>query len=226
MSSKRTRRKRRRRQTILLILSMGALLVLVMIGMMRAAQLSKKGELGSGLFSGMFPTKKVGKLEVTEMYLTPNKYSRPQIKLRKIRGVVVHYTANPGASAEGNRNYFENLKESKETYASSHFIIGLNGEVVQCIPLNEIAYASNERNSDTISIECCHPGRNGKFNQKTYDSLVKLTAWLCGRYNLKKRNIIRHYDVTGKMCPKYYVEHEDKWNQFKNDVFQYIQDNT
>ena len=97
-----------------------------------------------------------------------------------------------------NRNYFNGLKDSKKTKASAHFVVGLEGEIVQCIPCNEIAYASNERNSDTISIECCHPDATGKFNQETKDTLVHLTAWLIGRYGLTTDDVIRHYDVTGK----------------------------
>ena len=63
---------------------------------------------------------------------------------------------------------------------------------------NEIAYTSNDRNSDTISIECCHPDATGKFNQETKDTLIHLTAWLMGRYGLTTDDVIRHYDVTGK----------------------------
>ena len=92
-------------------------------------------------------------------------------------------------------------------------------------PRNEIAYASNDRNSDTISIECCHPDATGKFNQETKDTLVHLTAWLIGRYGLTTDDVIRHYDVTGKKCPLYYVEHEDEWNKFKEDVDAYIEKN-
>lgn len=166
--------------------------------------------------------KKTGEPKIEEMFLTPNKYSRPQIALKKIKGIVVHYTANPGSTAEDNRNYFESLKNKKNRYASSHFVVGLKGEIVQCIPLTEISYASNDRNSDTVSIECCHKDASGKFNKKTYKSLVKLVAWLCGQYNLENEDIIRHYDVTGKQCPKYYVEHEDEWKKFKKEVFEYI----
>lgn len=151
-------------------------------------------------------------------YLSPNPYSRPQTKLKRVNGIVVHYTANPGTSAENNRSYFEGLKTKKTTYASSHFIIGLEGETIQCIPLNEQSYASNDRNDDTISIECCHPDETGEFNQDTYDSLVALTTELCVEYNLEEEDIIRHYDVTGKLCPLYYVEHEDAWLEFKSDV--------
>jgi len=154
--------------------------------------------------------------------LTVNPYSRPGTALEKVNGIVIHYTANPGATAIANRNYFENLKDTHTTKASSHFIVGLEGEIVQCIPTAEIAYASNDRNSDTISIECCYQNEDGSFEQATYDSVIRLTAWLCAKFGLTTEDVIRHYDVTGKLCPKYYVEHEDAWAQFKEDVTTYL----
>ena len=158
---------------------------------------------------------------VETMFLTPNPYSRPQKPLTEVNGIVVHYVANPCSTARENRNYFESLKDqtgTDGTSASSHFVIGLEGEVVQCIPLEEVSYASNHRNSDTISIECCHPDETGKFYDSTYHSLVDLTAYLCDQFELKSDAVIRHYDVTGKNCPKYFVEHEDAWKTFLNDV--------
>ena len=158
---------------------------------------------------------------VKEDYLTVNQYSRPKLPLEKVNAIVIHYVGNPGTSAEANRNYFDNLsKQSGDgaTYASSNFIVGLEGEVIACVPINEIAYASNNRNSDTISIETCHPDETGKFNDKTYDSLADLTAWLCYHFGLDSNDVIRHYDVTGKLCPLYFVEHEDAWESFKKDV--------
>lgn len=155
--------------------------------------------------------------------LTVNPYSRPGTALEKVNGIVIHYTANPGATAIANRNYFENLKDTHTTKASSHFVVGLEGEIVQCIPTAEIAYASNDRNSDTISIECCYKNEDGSFEQATNDSVIKLTAWLCAKFGLTSEDVIRHYDVTGKLCPLYYVEHEDAWAQFKKDVDTYLQ---
>lgn len=158
------------------------------------------------------------KPEIDVRLLTPNPYSRPETKINRIRGIVIHYTANPGSTAMQNRNYFEGLKNSHKTKVSSHFVIGLNGEIVQCIPTWEVAYASNERNADTVSIETCHPSEDGKYTKATYRSMVQLTAWLCRKFDLTEQDIIRHYDVTGKNCPKYFVEHEDAWEQFKKDV--------
>ena len=163
--------------------------------------------------------------EINVQLLSINEYSRPGIELSEVNGVVIHYTGNPGTTAMQNRNYFEGLAEKKDTKASSHFIVGLSGEIIQCVPLNEIAYASNQRNEDTISIECCINNDAGKFTDKTYEALVHLTAWLVGEYDLKISDIIRHYDVTGKACPKYFVEHESAWEDFKLDVEKYIDTN-
>ena len=157
--------------------------------------------------------------------LPVNPYSRPGTKLKQVKGIVVHYTANPGTTAMQNRDYFAGLEKSHKTSASSHFIIGLEGEIVQCVPCKEIAYASNDRNKDTISIECCIPDETGRFNESTYRSLVELTTWLMGRYDLGVEDVIRHYDVTGKNCPKYFVEHEEAWDDFHNDLADYIAEN-
>ena len=150
--------------------------------------------------------------------LTPNPYSRPELSLEEVNGIVVHYVANPGSTGWENRHYFEGLSESHETKAGAHFIIGLDGTIIQCVPLSELTYCSNSRNADTISIDCCHPEEDGKFTEETYNSLVKLCRWLINYYGLDKEDVIRHYDVTGKLCPLYFVEHEDAWEEFKNNL--------
>lgn len=150
--------------------------------------------------------------------LTENPYSRPGIPITAINGIVIHYTANPGSSAIDNRNYFENLKDRQDNQVSSHFVIGTEGEIVQCIPSSEIAYASNSRNDDTLSIECCHLDETGQFTDATYQSLVELVGWLCKRFDISVDNVIRHYDVTGKDCPRYFVQNPDAWTQLKADI--------
>lgn len=157
---------------------------------------------------------------VEEALIPINDWSRPGDPLRKIKGVVIHYVGNPGTTAQANRNYFASLSDGREqTYASSHFVVGLEGEVVQCVPLSEIAYATKQRNVDTISIEVCHPDSTGEFSPGTYERVVELTAFLCREFRLDpETDVIRHYDVTGKICPKYYVEHPDAWDTFRSAV--------
>lgn len=148
---------------------------------------------------------------VREELLPRNPWSRPGTQMEGLTGIVVHYVGNPGTTAEQNRSYFAGLAKSHETYASSHFLVGLEGEVFLCVPPGEVAYCSNSRNGDTLSVEVCHPDDTGRFTQASYDSLVRLLDWLLDYYGLSPDAVIRHYDVTGKLCPKYYVEHPEAW---------------
>ncbi len=155
---------------------------------------------------------------VEKELLHPNPYSRPKTAVTEVNNIVVHYVGNPGTSAKANRSFFQNLATTGETYASSNFIVGLEGEILQCVPVDEVAYCSSHRNADTVSIEVCHPDETGEFTAETMASLIKLTAWLCHSFGLDAEDVIRHYDVTKKECPLYYVKHPDAWEQFQADV--------
>lgn len=209
---KKNNRKLQRDLRIGLAVLVVILIILMLIKIFKPAWLTKGYvELEGEKIEAVEP-----KIDVELLTVNPN--SRPGQPTEKITGIVMHYTANPGASAMDNRNYFEGLKDSQETMASSNFIIGLEGEIIQCVPTWEVAYASNERNIDTVSIECCHPDETGKFNDATYKSMVQLCAWLCLKFDLDEEAVIRHHDVTGKNCPKYFVENEEAWKKFKADV--------
>lgn len=159
----------------------------------------------------------------TEDFLTPNEYSRPGEPLSEVKSIFVHYTANPGTSAAQNRSYFEQQKDMHQASVSAHFIIGYEGEILQCVPLDEIAYAVQSRNYDSVSVECCYKAEDGSFTQETYDSLISLLAWLTDVYDLETEDILRHYDCGGKKCPLYYTEHPDAWKKLKEDVEAYKQ---
>lgn len=161
------------------------------------------------------------KPEMQEDFLTVSEYNRPGTKLARVNNIFVHYTANPGTSAAQNRSYFENLGVTHERAASAHFIIGYEGEIIQCIPLEEEAYAVVDRNKDSVSIECCFIAEDGSFTQETYDSLIKMLVWLTDKYDLEAKDILRHYDCGGKRCPLYYVDHEDAWEKLLYDVEHY-----
>lgn len=159
-------------------------------------------------------------MNIEERLLTISPYCRSGEKQGTIKKIVIHWVGNAGSSAIGNRNYFNSLATSHKTTASSHYIIGLNGEIIKCVPEDEVAFHSGSysMNRKSIGIETCHPDWEGKFAESTYNSLVELCVDLCRRYNLGIDAIIRHYDVTGKECPRYYVRNESEWIKFKNDV--------
>ena len=201
------RRRRRQRRWPLFLLLAAALVIAVGFS-----------HLGSGQMRHL---KSVSLPDWVDVQIIPvNGAARRGEPMKKVTDIAIHYVGNPGTTAKANRNYFESLSSGEtETYASSHFIVGLEGEVIQCIPLTEIAYASNIRNEDTVAIEVCHPDETGAFSPAAYQQVVELTAWLCRTFDLDPdTDVIRHYDVTEKLCPLYYVEHPDAWDAFRADV--------
>ncbi len=151
---------------------------------------------------------------IDEQLIYVHNTARTGAALDGVKNIVIHYVGNPGTSAQNNRDYYN----KPTTEVSSHFLVGLEGEIIQCVPLWEKSAASNWRNNDTISIEVCHPDETGQFNDASYSSAVRLTAWLLNELGLDESDVIRHYDITEKLCPLYYVEHEDAWEQLKKDI--------
>ena len=92
---------------------------------------------------------------VKQEFIRKNIFSRPDVSRKRINNIVIHYVANPGSTAKNNRDYFDSLADQDQqksgTSTSSHFVVGLEGEVIQCIPITEIAYGNAPRNDDTIS---------------------------------------------------------------------------
>lgn len=203
---RKVKRKKRIRATVALLL-----IVTILAGAVLGIILYKNG--------GKLPSKPLN-LKTTEapqyvdIQLLNMGLARTGVKLVEINNIVIHYVGNPESTAQNNRDYFNKI----DTEVCSHFVIGLDGEIIQCVPLDEKSNASNNRNLDTISIEVCHPDDSGKFTDVTYASLVKLTAWLCDNSRLKASDVIRHYDITGKECPKYFVTNEAEWEKFLEDV--------
>ena len=200
-------------------------------------------------------------IEFRELLLTPRAVAnwqkpgdptgrgRPGTQLSSIRGIVVHWTANfaRGADAIANRNYFE-YQTDKEAdgsarYVSSHYIVD-DLRIVRCVPDNEVAYHTGGNfnpvlqpiygtrpNSNTLSIEwCVNAGSNGG---NTYQNVVALVGELCFRTGLTDKQVLRHYDFTGKDCPGFFVSDQIAvklgftlppggaqalWQQFLRDV--------
>lgn len=144
------------------------------------------------------------------------------------QGICVHYVGNPKSTAIANRNWFEN--GAGGAYTSSHYIIGLDGEILRLVPDNEQARhagksygaqwneTAKKNNQTLLGIECCHPDTTGEFNEKTRASLVWLCADLMKKHGLGLATVVRHYDVTGKSCPMFYVNRPDEWRRLTADI--------
>lgn len=175
---------------------------------------------------------------ITKKLLTVNQFSRPGTLLSGVKGVVIHWVGNAGKSAAFNVGYFESLKNQvyknePRTYAGAHFVIGLDGTIIQCIPTSEVAYhvgsthytaralseLSSYPNNCTLGIELTHPDWTGKFTTETYESALVLSAQLLRQFSLTaEKGLWRHFDITGKNCPRHFVKSAESWKQFKDDV--------
>lgn len=169
----------------------------------------------------LVPTNQEMKQLIQEKYLTKNFHARVGELRIATKQIVIHYVANKNTTALQNWNYFE----TSGVYASSNFIVGLDGEIIQCMPINEVAYHAGNKdvNYNSIGIEVCHPDADGKFSEATYRSLIKLVSWLCKKYGISRKNVIRHYDVTKKLCPLYYAgepgsEGYRRWEELRDDI--------
>lgn len=210
------RRRRRKRKLILKRVICFLLLLGITAGAVFGGVKIYKSVKGGGYTSAKLEKVKAIKIPdwIDVQLIHLHNTARTGTELDGVKNIVIHYVGNPNTTAQNNRDYFD--KDSTEV--SSHFVVGLEGEIIQCVPLWEKSAASNWRNSDTISIEVCHPDDTGKFNDTTYNAVIKLSAWLLNELGLDESAVIRHYDITEKLCPLYYVEHEDAWNQMKKDI--------
>ncbi len=169
-------------------------------------------------------------MKITQQFLTKNPFSRPGNKLIGVRGVVIHWVANPNTTASANRNFFENRKFGKTNYGSAHYIVNLNGDIIQCLPENEVGYhvgsntytsaalrkLSSYPNNCTIGIECTHIDWNGKMNSATYNETLKLAVHLLKKYKLTENDLWLHKTVVGwKPCHLWFVNNNAEWVKFK-----------
>jgi N-acetylmuramoyl-L-alanine amidase len=167
---------------------------------------------------------------IREQFVRVNRYTRPAIKNSGIKGVVWHYTASPKASAQNIRNYFDGTCIADKRYASAHVTIDKK-EVIIMIPFNEIAYHAHDRNRcllkqlqpnanfTAIGVELCIDA-NSKLESETYANAVEYGVVLCKKYGFDPRkDFFRHYDVTEKNCPAFWVADPAGFNKFKQDVY-------
>ena len=135
----------------------------------------------------------------------------------------MHFTANNGDTALGNTNYFKSYRG-----ASAHYFVDENS-VYQSVEDKNIAWHcgakkykhSTCRNSNSIGVELCsRKDSNGNyyFKDKTVDNAVETVKMLMVKYNVPIANVIRRYDVTGKVCPEPFVRNNKEWNDFKNRI--------
>lgn len=141
----------------------------------------------------------------------------------KIEWIVMHYTANDGDSDESNGRYFQ---QPLSPVASAHYFVD-DDSITRSVPDDYVAYHCGAntyrhpscRNANSIGVEMCDAKRDGRVmaTDKTIANAAELVYSLCKQYSIPFDHIIRHYDVTGKLCPAYWVK-GDGLQKFRRQV--------
>ena len=163
---------------------------------------------------------------VIHKLLTPYNYDVGNIS--RIKYIVIHYVGSTG-SAQANCKYYA----SQKLKASAHYYCNFDGSVWQSVEDKNIAwhcgakkYVHPEcRNANSIGIELCVRNKGDRsdtskdwyFEDATVQAAIQLTKELMSKYHITPDHVIRHYDVTGKICPNPFVYNHTKhtWSEFK-----------
>ena len=158
--------------------------------------------------------------------LTPYNYTA--MKNKENRYIVVHYVGAE-SSAVSNAKYLRD----NSTSASAHYFVD-ETEIWQCVEDKNKAWHCGGglqgtgghtfygkcTNANSIGIEmCCKIAPSGVwyFEYKTVENAAELIRHLMNKHNIPIDRVIRHYDVTGKICPAPYVD-DIEWAKFKSKV--------
>lgn len=164
--------------------------------------------------------------------LTPYNFTDAN-NVGRIKYIVIHYVGALGG-AKANCQYYA----GQYIGASAHYFVGFEGEIWQSVPDEDVAWhcGANSskhkecRNSNSIGIELCVRKRDTSrlgaedkdwyFEDETVAAAVELTKYLMKKYGVPASRVIRHYDVTGKICPNPYVYNTTAhtWDEFKKKI--------
>lgn len=143
------------------------------------------------------------------------------IRTEKVEYIVIHYTGNDGDSGASNGRYFQ---KRLERVASAHFFVDDWG-VIRSVPVERVAYHCGAasyrhpkcRNGNSIGVELCDCCRDGRVmaTEQTLANAAELVAELMTQYRVPPERVLRHYDVTGKRCPAYWVDAPEGFSAFR-----------
>ena len=162
-------------------------------------------------------------MKVTQKLLSLGKRARSGIKFSKLlERIVIHWIGPfPNQVVSTPWNWWENGSDGKGIQASAHFILK-DADIIQCVPLNEIAWHSGDsRNQDSIGIEVIPMNVQGEFSRFTIDTL-KLLVQHIRKETGKQLPLERHFDGAQKKdCPRFYTplseiaNGQERWENLK-----------
>lgn len=149
------------------------------------------------------------------------KYNYSGRQGEKIQYIVIHDTGNTSkrAGAENHYRYFNGGNRN----ASAHYFVD-DKEIIQTVEDSNASWHCGDgkgkygiTNANSIGIEICI-NSDGNY-EKAVEKAVELTKYLMGKYDIPIDRIVRHYDVSRKLCPRTMSSNNwEKWRQFKDKL--------
>ena len=138
--------------------------------------------------------------------------------------LVIHDTQTPGVrAAKVIANHFANPRAE----AAAHFIIGKDGEIIQCVDESRRAWHVGPSlldgipkvNDYSIGIELVNAeDGTDPFTEAQYQSLAALSAHLVSRYDIPMGRILGHRDVAMPLGRKQDPADNFDWSRFRQDL--------
>lgn len=173
--------------------------------------------------------------------LTARNFTRKNDPSR-VKYIVIHYFGSLG-TAKAVSEYFKTAYRG----ASAHYNLDEGEIVYQSVEEGDIAwhcgtsgqyYHRECRNTNSLGIEVRPYKLSTKtmnaadndwyFNDATIERLVELTKYLMKKHNVPIDNVLRHYDVTHKLCPRPFMGNDlnsyhkvsgnEMWKRFKTSL--------
>lgn len=137
--------------------------------------------------------------------------------------IVIHETANPGATAANHRDYWSR----DDTYAV-HYVGDWTGDVYHCVPDDRLCWQVGNGNPYVLGIELCHADNPGDF-ERVWQVGVEWAAWALSGRGWGVDRLLSHYDCTRRWGGSdhtdpigYFEEFGRSWEQFVGDVAAYM----
>lgn len=180
----------------------------------------------------------------TERYRTKYHSARKQ----KINWIVVHYTGTAASALANARAIEKPLKSPRSTH---YFVDG--EQVLAVVPESRAAWHVGGQdeakklpvcNQNAVGVDLCEDklvydadhrsvsDHDWFFTDETEATGAELIAQIMRRHGIPIEHVVRHYDVTGKWCPRPFVGDDintiyaesgnRRWKQFKALICEYL----
>ena len=146
-------------------------------------------------------------MRVVEKYI-PKGANNPERPI-KPDTIVIHYSGGACVSAE---TLARCLINNNANNVSANYCVD-EKDIICTIPPGYMSFGVTGHNEHIINIETCFKDPAGRFELDTIANLRRVVKKCMRDFGIPPENVVRHYDLTNKKCPWYYVDNPKEWTR-------------